>query len=161
MKKILFAVCAIVVLWGATCVADGSLYKDTIDNMARKAEELVPYTNNSKLNCATYDKWYEEFKEISGEFAKTFVGTHKNRASFKLTSQAMDELASIWNTLKKAEEADEMYVECITGSSGEVSYAHSWKKTAATKRKEAQASITKGINLFKDAKTSLKDEPSE
>jgi hypothetical protein len=161
MKRILYVVCAIVALWSVTCAAEAGQYKDIIDKMSSKAQELAPYADGNKLDCPTYDKWYEEFKKISEEFAKTFSLTHKKRASFQLVRQAIDELSSAWNLLRSAKEADEMYVESITSDQNPVGYAHGWKKTAMNNRKDACAAVTKGISLFKDAKASLKDEPSE
>ncbi|MCX5667006.1 MAG: hypothetical protein NTY34_01665 [Candidatus Omnitrophica bacterium] len=161
MRKILYAVCALVVLWSAICAAEADTYKDTIDRMSGKAEELAPYLNSNKLDCPIYNKWYEEFKKISEEFAKTFSGTHKKRTSFQLARQAIDELSLAWNMLRSAQEADEMYVESITSNADDAGYAHGWKKTALNNRKNAGVSITKGINFFKDAKASLKNEASE
>ena len=155
MKKILYAACALVVLWSAICAAQVDSYKDIIDRMSSKAEELAPYVDSNNLNCPIYNKWYEEFKKISEEFAKTFSGTHKKRASFQLAHQAIDELSLAWNMLYSAQQADEMYVESITSESSDAGYAHGWKKTALSNRKNAYASITKGINFFKDAKASL------
>jgi len=161
MKKMLYAVCALVVLWSAICAAQVDPYKDIIDRMSSKAEELAPYVDSNKLNCPIYNKWYEEFKKISEEFAKTFSGTHKKRASFQLARQAIDELSSAWNMLYSAQEADEMYVESITTAASDAGYAHGWKKTALSNRKSACASVTKGIDFFKNAKASLKNEASE
>ena len=161
MRKMLYAVCALVVLWSVICAAQVDTYIDVIGRMSSKAEELTPYVESNKLDCPIYNKWYEEFKKISEEFAKTFSGTHKKRTSFQLARQAIDELSLAWNMLRSAQQADEMYVESITSDAGDAGYAHGWKKTALSNRKNACASITKGINFFKDAKASLKNEASE
>jgi|GEM_PF-3426921 len=161
MKKILCAVCALVLLWGSICAAQASSYKDIIDRMSSKAEELTPYADSNKLDCSTYSKWYEEFNKISGEFLQAFSYTHKKRASFQLARQAVDELSSTWNMLRSAKDADDMYIESISSGVNDAKYAHGWKKTALLDRKNASASIAKGIDLFKQAKTSLESEASE
>jgi hypothetical protein len=158
MKKMTYVVCALVVLWAAACAAQSDNYKDAIDKMSDKAQELAPYANGNKLDSPTYKKWYEEFNKISGEFSKDFSGAHKKDDSFQLSCKAIDEFSSAWTMLRSAQDADDMYVESITSNTGDAGYAHGWKKTAINNRKSACDSVIKGVNLFKDAKASLKNE---
>jgi hypothetical protein len=153
MKKTVVFLSAALVLLITFCFAQGGAYKDQIGKMVDKLAGLSSLVDSGSIDFSSYDKWYKEFKEVSGAFVKQFYQEHKFEKSYKMAEQGINSLAEAWSLFNQVKFSETQYKESITLDS--VSDAHKWKEGALTQRKKATEAIERAIDSLKNAKDSI------
>jgi hypothetical protein len=152
MKTILgFAVLVIFLSACCPCLAQEPSYKSQIEEMLGEAENLDTYLKGSALDLAEYDRWFKDFKKLSGQFEKDFSKSYKQKKSFQTVEEGVYGFSVAWNMLSQAKYADDQYKEAITLE--DVSYAHKWKSSANEERKKASLKIAQAIEFLRSARS--------
>jgi len=157
MRRAFSFLCIAALLFSSACFAqDSAEYKNMIDLMIKEIDSLKDSLRASAPEYGTYAKWYDNYSAMNEQFRKTFTQTHKQKRSFQLVWDAMNQLASARSMLYRAQDADEQYTESITAN--DVSYAHKWKSTALAEKTNAANAIAKAAEAMKQAQDSLSGE---
>jgi len=155
MKKILSFLCLAALLLSATCLAQDD-YQGRIKIIVEQLGRAQGFLKTNKINLPEYEQWYNAFKPLSEEFVRDFSKSHRQKESFRLIKEGFNGFALAWTSLEQARKADEQYREAITLN--DVAYAYKWKDSVASRRKDADEQIAKGLEFVRQSLKTAEEE---
>ena len=155
MRRAIGIICSILVAWGVASAQDDG-YNNKVTEIIKASSDAQRFLNSSNIDFDAFDRWYKTFKQISGEFRKDFISSHKGDDSFKLALEALDKLSAVWSTLKQADYSRDQYKESITLDL--VDDAHKWRNAEIEQRKQAVEYLIVAMERFSHCRKALNKE---